>query len=270
MELGQYLWTSLGAFLTLSVFSFLYKDNPMYKFAEHLFVGVSAGYFVIILWHDGLVTNLFGRLADGHIYKLWLDSTKWWYIFPGILGLMMFTRFSHKWSWVSRWPVAFYIGIATGLSIPLEMSNRVNRQLYAMMEPVNWDSFMGSGWLDMGAGYSDIIVFVGTVSALIYFYFSKAHTGVFGGAAKLGIWTLMIGFGASFGFTVMARISLLINRIQFLDKNWKRNSFDFTNENFNPLYQALFWLIILIFLVYAVSEFLKYLKNKNASSVKSA
>ncbi len=270
MELGQFLWTSLGAFLTLSVFSFLYKDNPMYKFAEHLFVGVSAGYFVIILWHNGLVTNLYERLADGHIYFLWLDSAKWWYIFPAILGIMMFTRFSRKWSWVSRWPVALYIGIATGLAIPLEMANRVNRQLYAMMEPINWGSFFGSGWLDMGAGYSDIIIFVGTVSALIYFYFSKAHTGVFGSAAKLGIWTLMLGFGASFGFTVMARISLLINRIQFLDKNWKRNSFDTNNENFSAGYQVVFWLIILVFAIYAASEFLKYLKNRDRSSVKSA
>ncbi|HEX2897711.1 MAG TPA: hypothetical protein VHP63_06655, partial [candidate division Zixibacteria bacterium] len=62
------------------------------------------------------------------------------------------------------------------------------------------------------------------------------------------------------------RISLLINRIQFLDKNWKRNSFDFTSENFSPLYQVLFWLVILIFVSYAVSEFLKYLKKKNSPS----
>jgi len=263
MELGTFLWTSLAAFLTFSVFSFLYKDNPMYKFAEHLFVGVSAGYFVIILWHNGLVTNLYQRLADGHFYFLWLDSAKWWYIFPAILGIMMFTRFSKKWSWVSRWPVAFYIGISTGLAIPLEMANRVNRQLYAMMEPIDWSGFWGNRFLDLSAGYSEVLIFVGTVTALIYFFFSKAHTGLFGGAAKVGIWTLMLGFGASFGFTVMARISLLINRIQFLDKNWKRNSFDFANENFSPLYQVIFWLIILIFVSYAVSEFMKYLKKKN-------
>jgi len=34
--------TWVAAFLTLSIFSFLYKDNPFYKFAEHLMVGVSA------------------------------------------------------------------------------------------------------------------------------------------------------------------------------------------------------------------------------------
>jgi hypothetical protein len=36
----------VAAFLTICIFSFLYEDNPFYKFAEHLFVGVSAGYFM--------------------------------------------------------------------------------------------------------------------------------------------------------------------------------------------------------------------------------
>jgi hypothetical protein len=242
----------------------------MYKFAEHLFVGVSAGYFVVILWHNGLVPNLYQRLADGNWYFLWLNASKWWYIFPAILGVLMFTRFSKKWSWVSRWPLAMYIGIATGLAVPLEMANRVNRQLVAIMEPINWDRFMGTGWLDLSSGYSEILIFVGTVSALIYFYFSKAHSGLFGGAAKLGIWTLMLGFGASFGFTVMARISLFINRIQFLDKSWGKTAFDSSNQNYHAGYQIIFWLILLTFLAYAVSEFVRYSKGKKSAPTQTA
>ena len=30
----------IAVFLTLGIFSYLYKDNPFYKIAEHLFVGV--------------------------------------------------------------------------------------------------------------------------------------------------------------------------------------------------------------------------------------
>ena len=37
---------TMAAFLTLAIFSFLYKDNPFYKFAEHLFVGVSAAFWM--------------------------------------------------------------------------------------------------------------------------------------------------------------------------------------------------------------------------------
>ena len=43
-ELG--IWVS--ALLTLAIYSFLYKDNPFYKLAEHIFVGVSTGYLLVV------------------------------------------------------------------------------------------------------------------------------------------------------------------------------------------------------------------------------
>ncbi|HOU72713.1 MAG TPA: hypothetical protein PLB85_04955, partial [Candidatus Syntrophosphaera sp.] len=60
------------------------------------------------------------------------------------------------------------------------------------------------------------LIFIGTIAVLLYFFFSKAHTGVYGKFVSIGKWFMMVGFGASFGLTVMARISLLIGRIQFL------------------------------------------------------
>ena len=43
---GFQIW--LMAFFTLAIFSFLYRDNPIYRFAEHLFAGLSAGYYVAL------------------------------------------------------------------------------------------------------------------------------------------------------------------------------------------------------------------------------
>ncbi|HUV31106.1 MAG TPA: hypothetical protein VMY05_08480 [Acidobacteriota bacterium] len=271
MDFGTFLWTTFAAFVTLATFSFLYKDNPFYKIAEHLVVGVSAGYFVIILWHNGLVPNLFQRLADGDWYVLWLNSSRPWYLIPTVLGMLMWTRFSKKWSWVSRWPMGLYIGISTGIAIPLEMSNRVSKQLYAtmVMNPnspgFDWAHFFGHGGfnlLDISSGLSQLIIFVGALAALVYFFFSKAHTGLFGGLATFGIWILMIGFGASFGFTVMARVSLFINRVQFLDQNWIQNAFNSANPNYNAWYQVVFWLMMLLLLWYIIRELVNYGKGK--------
>ena len=69
--------------------------------------------------------NLFARLADGDWYFFWLNSTQPWYLIPAIIGAMMWTRFSKDYSWISRYPMAMYIGIATGIAIPLEMANRI-------------------------------------------------------------------------------------------------------------------------------------------------
>ena len=269
MEFSTFLWTTFAAFLTLATFSFLYKDNPFYKFAEHLVVGTSAGYFVIILWHNGLVPNLFRRLADGSVFKLWLDSSNPWYLVPAILGMLMWTRFSKKYAWVSRWPMALYIGISTGIVVPLEMSNRVNKQLYATMIDIDWANFFGHGYfnlLDVTSGFSQVLIFVGVIAGLIYFFFSKAHTGIFGGIATFGIWILMIGFGASFGFTVMARISLFINRMQFLDLNWGQVAFDSSNPNHHSGFPLLFFLLMIVLVGYVIMEIVNHIKRKNSGS----
>jgi len=258
MDFNTFLWTTFAVFVTLATFSFLYKDNPFYKFAEHLVVGVSAGYFVIILWHNGLVPNLFQKLADGDWYYLWLNSSEPWYIFPAILGMLMWTRFSKDYAWVSRWPMAMFIGISTGIAIPLTMSTYINKQLYATMT-LSFDHFWGHGGfnlLDPSSGFSNVIIFVGVISALIYFFFSKAHTGWFGNVANLGIWIIMIGFGASFGYTVMARISLFVNRIQDVD-DWGKVAWNSTitpNPNSNSWYQLVFWLIVFLVVGYIANE----------------
>jgi hypothetical protein len=256
MDFETFLWTTFAAFVTLAIFSFLYKDNPFYKFAEHLMVGTATGYFSVLLWHNNLYPNLFGKLGAG----------EWWYLVPGFLGLLMWTRFSKKYSWISRWPMALYIGISAGLAIPLEMSNRVNKQMYAMMSDIAWDRFFGTGLFDPTSGLSGLIIIVGSIAALTYFFFSKAHTGAFGALAKFGIWVLMIGFGASFGFTVMARISLFIDRVQFLQKTWIYNAFDSSAAGYHSGYQIAFFAVVLAIAAYIVREIWVHLrKSENIS-----
>lgn len=194
----ELLWTTLAAILTIATFSFLYKDNPFYKFAEHLVVGVGAGYFAVLLVLNSLKPKLFDPVTAG----------EWWYLIPGILGAMMWFRFSKKLAWLSRYPIAFYIG-TSGVAIPLYMYNNVNRQL--------------SATLDLNLGFAsltqfwNIVIVIGVLTGLMYFFFSKEHKGAFGGAAKFGIWILMLGFGSSFGYTVMARVSLFVQRVAFLE-----------------------------------------------------
>ena len=200
--LGDFIWTTAAAFLTFCIFSFLYKDNPFYKFAEHLVVGVSAGYFTMLLYFEGFMPKLYDPVFNqGKIY----------YLIPGILGVLMWTRFTKKWSWVSRYPIAATIGIGTGVSIPLEMQTKVVQQLRASMTAISFND---------STGINSLLVAIGVFCALVYFFFSKEHKGIFGGVAKIGIWILMIGFGTGFGLTVMGRVSLLIDRVKFLAETW--------------------------------------------------
>ncbi|HDR91378.1 MAG TPA: hypothetical protein ENN75_03915 [candidate division Zixibacteria bacterium] len=128
-------------------------------------------------------------------------------IIPAILGLMMLLRIVPKYSWLSRYAICFNVGAGSGMAIPRSMQASVLRQLEASMLNLTFANT---------DGINNIIIFFGVLSVLIYFFFSKEHKGVFGGVAKVGIWFLMIGFGATFGYTVMARLSLFIGRVLFV------------------------------------------------------
>ena len=77
-----------------------------------------------------------------------------------------------------------------------------------------------SGGETILSSINTLLIMLGVISVLIYFIFSVEHKGAIGRVSKIGIWFLMISFGASFGYTVMGRLSLLIGRIQFLLKDW--------------------------------------------------
>jgi len=250
MSWETFLWTTLSVALTLCTFSFLYRDNPFYKFSESLFVGVGAGYFTIILIYNGLVPTLIDRLWVGQPWwQIW--GGRWWYIIPALLGVLMWFRFSKKKSWISRYPIAFYIGIATGVAIPLEMQNRVNRQLADTLLAPNFSA-------GFTAGISDIIIIIGVICSLFYFFFSVAHKGTFGGIAKIGIFILMVGFGASFGYTVMGRISLFIDRVQSI-RDWVKMGSDGTGGM-----MAIVTIVSLAVVLLIILEIMRHLRNKAA------
>ncbi len=196
------LW--LRAYLILSLFSFLYRDNRFYRLSEHIFAGLSAGYYVGLIWQTVIIQQLVNPMVD---------NGEWWLVFPGILGVLMFARLVPKYTWVSRVSLAFVIGNTAGIYLVSSLHGLILPQMLSTMNAVNTDgSFAGI--------LLALVVIVGVISTLIYFYFSKEHTGILGGTARVGIWFIMIAFGAHFGYTVMARISLLIGRAQFLYYEW--------------------------------------------------
>lgn len=193
--------TILAAIVTLAIFSLLYRDNPFYRFAEHLLVGVSAGYYVVHYFSSAVLRKFAYPVFVGH---------EWWLLPGGILGLLMLFRLSSRIQWVSRYAIAFYVAAWSGYLIPSVIQERVLVQIRGTIPVFAGASF----WSLLGA----LILLVGVVTILVYFYFSAEHRGALKAFSRVGIIFLMIGFGASFGYTVMGRVSLLIGRFQFLFK----------------------------------------------------
>ena len=192
------------AFFTLALFSFLYKDNPFYKLAENIFAGLTAGYQVGLIWDTIIMQKLWDPM---------MQNGEWWMAVPGVLGFLMFSRFFPKFSWLSRVPLAVVFGVTSGVFLTTQLHGLVLPQMQSTMLAV-WSS---QGFV---ASLLAVVIIVGVLSTLIYFYFSHEHTGALGVTAKVGIWFIMVSFGAHFGYTVMGRVSLLIGRVQFLVEDW--------------------------------------------------
>jgi hypothetical protein len=127
------------------------------------------------------------------------------------------------------------MGVGVGLSLPLIMQASIFEQLRGTIIDTSSSAntpvfnieaftmfFSNPTWGGFVVAISGPLVIIGVLCTLAYFFFSKEHKGVLGVASKIGIWFLMIGFGASFGYTVMARVSLLIGRVDFLINDWIR------------------------------------------------
>lgn len=216
------LW--LAAFFTLAVFSFLYSDNPFYKVAEAVLVGVSAAYWMVVGFWDVLVPNLIGRLWPAMV-QVWAmpglagpeAERNLWYIIPLVFGIMLLWRLAPRGGWIARWPLSFIVGTFAGLQLIAFLHGDFLAQIRNTILPL---AVFEAGSFDLWASLRNLLIVVGVLCAVTYFFFSIEHKGAVGRVAKVGIWFLMITFGAAFGYTVMGRIALLAIRIEFLLDDW--------------------------------------------------
>jgi hypothetical protein len=199
------LSTLVAALLTLAIFSFLYRDNPFYRFAEHLLIGLSVGFTLVLLFSSVLVPKLFHPLfAQGNL----------WSLIPLMLGLSMFGGLSRRFSRVSKPALALMIGSGAGVSIPAMLEARVLKQMAATVEPF---SHMGQGsgaslWVIITA----IITVIGVATVMVYFFYTRPDNKPARAVSQTGVYFLMVFFGATFGYTVTSRLTLLIGRLEFL------------------------------------------------------
>src|SRR5574339_1208191 len=123
--------TTLGAWmatgLTLFIFSFLYKDNPLFKLAEHLYVGVSVGYTIVKTW-DSVIVHL--------IIKPIVENGEFALLIPVAIGFLMLTRYVPKAAWMSRYAFAFIVGLGSGLAIPRTISSFILPQVEDTVRPL--------------------------------------------------------------------------------------------------------------------------------------
>ena len=148
------------------------------------------------------------------------DRDQWWWVslIPLALGVLLLMRLAPRGGWLAVWPLAFIIGTFAGLRlvafVQADLLSQVRSSILSVV------ALNSSNSLRLQQSIENFVLLAGTLVCLVYFFFSVEHKGTVGRISKIGIWVLMITFGAGFGYTVMGRIALLAIRLEFLFDDW--------------------------------------------------
>ncbi len=197
-RVGMYV----SALLLVACFSYLFKENRLFTYVEHLYVGFAASQALILGWSNIRQMGI-APLAGG---KLIL-------VLPLALGLMLYSRYVRGLSHLARLPFAFMMGAASGVTITGAIDAQLISQVKATMLPMN--------------SLNNAVLVIGTASTIAFFLFiplgrkqgsgsGRKPTAAGKAVQNIGRATIMLAFGSSYGYTVMARLSYLVARLQFL------------------------------------------------------
>jgi hypothetical protein len=220
----------LGVLMTLGVFSVLYKENPVFRFLEHILVGLATGFGVLFIWFNFLLPNWYQPMMPNAAAKAGELHGQWWLIFALLLALMFYSVYFSKLAWMNR----FLIGVVMGWSAGYAFQGFVSvvaPQLRTSFKPpvTTYDPLagqeanhilqqmnnihIGNIWFHPFA----VVFIIVLLCAMTYFFFSVEHrTKWIRKPANAGRYFIMIALGAIFGTTVMGRITLLIGRMDFV------------------------------------------------------
>ena len=209
---------------TLAIFSFLIKENPFFRFFEHIYIGIAAGFGIAFSIKDFFYPRIFSPMFGLDIVQ-YPDGTfsdtrnplYFLYIAPMLFGLLYYFIFSARYSWLAKLVIGFTLGISGGIAFK-GFFNDVTPQVIGSFKPL---VVYHEGQLDMLKSFSNTFFVVTLLSVMSYFFFSfKRGEGLLAKSSVLGRWLMMVCFGAFFGSTVMARMALLVERLQFLIHDW--------------------------------------------------
>ncbi|HHW26590.1 MAG TPA: hypothetical protein GXX23_04510 [Firmicutes bacterium] len=198
----------LAAIMSLGIYSYLFKENPFFRVCEHLYLGLSLAHLAVMGW-----TNV----RDLGLTPL--KNGQWSALIPVVLGVLLFARFIPGMAWLSRYSLAYLVGVAAAVTITGVIDAGIITQIRGAIIPLN--------------SLNAVFTLIANVTAISVFFFiigSRGENGsVLGNktfqklidkSALVGRFILMVSFGAVFGTTIMARLGLFIPRLKFLFGDW--------------------------------------------------
>jgi len=223
-----HIW--LSAIVTLAIYSYLWNDNKLYRMLLNVMIGLGVGYNFIVIWKNVLgplwwepMTNGFAAIRSG--FAPGSSGALW--VLVGLLGTLWYFQFSRKYLWLSRIVIGMTLGAGAGMTFKQQLllnAPQITDSFRPLIARADGTPLVGGSTQNLSLWMSlNNIIFVGTiVCVMVYFLFAfEQKSATMRATAKTGRWLLMISFGAFFGNTVMTRMAVFLERVQFLMVDWR-------------------------------------------------
>lgn len=218
MQSSSLFWTFTSFLLTLMIFSYFFGDNPLFRLATYIFVGVTAGYVAVLIVYQVLLPRLVWPLLHGSMPERVLV------ILPLLLSILLLTKLSPKFAQLGSIPMAYLVGASAAVIISGAVTGTIVTQSRAAINMFDMQSSTAQASGPVFQIITASVLLVGTVSSLAYFHFSakpKANgpaqrTKLMENLAKIGQVFIAITLGALFAGVYATAITALIERLDFI------------------------------------------------------
>jgi hypothetical protein len=205
----------IGFVLTLMIFSYLIGDNPLFRIAVYLFVGVASGYAATAIVYYVLVPKVLVPLSD--------PTRLVFLVIPLILCISLLAKLTPRISWIGSFAMAVLVGVGAATAVGGALLGTLIPQAQASMEALDFRSASSSAGIFFKL-MDGVVMLAGTVLTLAYFQFSakRAADGsikrnaIVEFLASGGRVFIAVTFGVLFAGVYMAALTAMIERLSSL------------------------------------------------------
>ncbi|HLA87598.1 MAG TPA: hypothetical protein VJL10_06235 [Anaerolineales bacterium] len=219
MVFSSDLVTGLLSFLfTILIFSYLIGDNPLFRIAVYIFVGVSSGYLAALTWWQVIVPRLIYPLVYGSVLE------KAFTAIPLLGAVLILMKISPRLAGLARIAMAFLVGAGAAVIIAGALSGTLLPQIAATINAFDLSAASARNISVVEVVFNGAFILAGTVFTLIYFHFGaspKADGSIrrlrlIEISASVGRIFIGITLGTIFAGVYAAALTALIERISAL------------------------------------------------------
>ncbi|MHB8777372.1 MAG: hypothetical protein ACYC6R_06375 [Anaerolineales bacterium] len=211
--------TGVISFLfTILVLSYLIGDNPLFRIAVYIFVGVSSGYIAAVVWWQVIVPRLIYPLAYGSVPEKAITAI------PLLGAVMILMKISPRLAGLARIAMAFLVGAGAAVIIAGALSGTLIPQISATINAFDMNAASARNIGMVEVIFNGAFILAGTVFTLIYFHFGArpkadgplSRLGLIEISAWIGRIFIGITLGTIFAGVYAAALTALIERISSL------------------------------------------------------